>query len=195
MRGFAPCQSTPKWDIPLLMDMDAQTLVKSWLNGRASVALDQTLLLAPRRNPRLREKYRRAYYWISEHVIHAAYNDMEFGAPVAIGQGDHRVELYGGDCFSSFILLPLLTLMTSRRMVFVGAPGRGKTSVATLMALLAGHTLKETRHSIQHGHPQLTIADLLGSPLPRDLIRAERTQDVQVSWRNWIQMRVKIQNS
>ena len=45
--------------------------------------------------------------------------------------------------------------------------------MATLMALLAGIPLDEVRRAVQHGHPQLTIADLLGSPLPSDLIRAE----------------------
>jgi MoxR-like ATPase len=73
----------------------------------------------------------------------------------------------GEESFSSFILLPLLTLMplmTSRHMVFIGAPGHGKTTMATLLALLAllaGHSLTETRRSIQHGHPQLTITDLI----------------------------------
>src|SRR5947199_6585824 len=83
-------------------------------------------------------------------------------------------------------LLPLLNLVTCRRLVFVGGPGRGKTTMATLMALLAGAPLDDVRRAIQHGHPQLTLADLLGSPLPGDLVRAEQFDDVRVHWRSWI---------
>ncbi len=53
----------------------------------------------------------------------------------------------------------------------------GKTSMATLMSLLAGHSLTEVRRSVQHGHPQLTITDLLGSPLPNDLVNATSTSE------------------
>src|SRR5262249_31593479 len=73
-----------------------------------------------------------------------------------------------------------------------GAPGRGKTSVATLMGLLAGYSLETLRRSIQHGHPQLTIHDLLGSPLPSELMRAKTADEIRVAWRDWIPMRVKI---
>jgi len=45
--------------------------------------------------------------------------------------------------------------------------------MATLMALLAGAPLDEVRRGVQHGHPQLTLADLLGGPLPGCLVRAE----------------------
>jgi MoxR-like ATPase len=60
------------------------------------------------------------------------------------------------------------------------------------MALLAGAPLAEVRRAVQHGHPQLTLADLLGSPLPGDLVRAEDAQDVTVRWRRWVTARVKI---
>ena len=45
---------------------------------------------------------------------------------------------------------------------------------------------------MQHGHPQLTIADLLGTPLPADLVRAERLDDIDIAWRSWLGLRVKI---
>jgi MoxR-like ATPase len=60
------------------------------------------------------------------------------------------------------------------------------------MALLAGAPLDEVRRSVQHGHPQLTLADLLGGPLPGGLVRAEETSDVRVLWRGWITAPVKI---
>jgi MoxR-like ATPase len=64
--------------------------------------------------------------------------------------------------------------------------------MATLMALLSGATLEEARQAIQHGHPQLTIADLLGSPLPSELIKAQQASEIRVAWRRWITARVKI---
>lgn len=64
--------------------------------------------------------------------------------------------------------------------------------MATLMALLTGYSLDQVRKAVQHGHPQLTIADLLVSPLPSDLINAASTAEIYVSWRDWIGMRVKI---
>jgi len=45
---------------------------------------------------------------------------------------------------------------------------------------------------MQHGHPQMTIADLLGNPLPADLVNAQRIEDIRISWRQWLSMRVKI---
>jgi MoxR-like ATPase len=45
---------------------------------------------------------------------------------------------------------------------------------------------------MQHGHPQMTIADLLGNPLPADLVHAQKIEDIRISWRKWLGMRVKI---
>ncbi len=64
--------------------------------------------------------------------------------------------------------------------------GRGKTTVATLMALFAGSTPEEVRRSVQHGHPQLALADLLGGPLRGVLVEARESSEVRVSWRGWI---------
>ena len=90
------------------------------------------------------------------------------------------------------MLLPLLTFAARKRCLFVGGPGRGKTARAILMAILAGYDLAEVRRAIQHGQPQMTIADLLGNPLPRDLVNAERPEDIRIAWRKWLSMRVKI---
>lgn len=108
--------------------------------------------------------------------------------------GDERalVSLPSGGSYASFILLPILTLATSQRLLITGAPGRGKTSVALLIGLLAGHSSEEMRRAIQRGHPQLTIGDLLGSPLPSQLMRAEAGEPIHVEWKRWITMRVKI---
>src|SRR5687767_15808635 len=45
---------------------------------------------------------------------------------------------------------------------------------------------------MQHGHPQMTIADLLGNPLPADLVAAQDMADIRIAWRPWLGMRVKI---
>jgi len=172
--------------------MDPGKLVRSWLHGRAEVTDGLRLQVAPLPAPRLAEKLQRAYRWIADHAVHCPYADVEFGPPLLLGQGEQRVELPREPAYASFLLLPLLNLVACRRLVFIGAPGRGKTTVATLMALLAGATLDEVRQSVQHGHPQMTIADLLGSPLPSELVRARQAQDIRVAWRGWITQRVKI---
>jgi MoxR-like ATPase len=162
------------------------------LNGRAAVGPDGALRFAAPPAPRLAQKFRRAYHWIADQAVIAPYHDVLLGAPLVVGQDAARVELPRSPAYASFILLPLLNLVTCRRLVFVGGPGRGKTTMATLMALLAGAPLSQVRQAVQHGHPQLTLADLLGSPLPGDLVRAEQLGDVRVQWRSWVTARVKI---
>jgi MoxR-like ATPase len=38
----------------------------------------------------------------------------------------------------------------------------------------------------------MTVHDLLGSPLPSNLIKADTASEVQLEWRNWLRARVKI---
>jgi MoxR-like ATPase len=45
---------------------------------------------------------------------------------------------------------------------------------------------------MQHGQPQMTVADLLGNPLPADLVNAQKLEDIRIAWRKWLGMRVKI---
>jgi MoxR-like ATPase len=172
--------------------MDAASLVKGWLHGRASVDGDGRLQFDQAQQLGLAAKFRRAYRWIAEQSLLPGTLDLKWEVRQRLSHQGHTVELPKQESLSSFILLPLLTLMTSRRMVFVGAPGHGKTSMATLMGLLAGHSLQQIRRAVQHGHPQLTVSDLLGSPLPSDLVRAASMGEIRVAWREWIRMRVKI---
>lgn len=172
--------------------MDASELIKSWLGGRASLDSEGALAFADRPNLPLAEKLQRAYRWIAAQSLLPGVLDLEWDVRHRLNHDGLEIGLPESESHSSFILLPLLTLVTRRRMVFVGAPGHGKTSMATIMALLAGYTLDEARKSIQHGHPQLTISDLLGGPLPSALVRATSPKEIHVSWRRWIQMRVKI---
>ena len=88
--------------------------------------------------------------------------------------------------------VPLLTFAVRGRCLLIGGPGRGKTASAALMGVLAGYPPRDVRRHMQHGHPQLTVADLFGTPLPRDLVHAERLSDIDVAWRSWLGMRVKI---
>jgi MoxR-like ATPase len=173
--------------------MKPQDLVSSWLRGRADASADG-LALAPRADAAPAAKLRRAYDWIAREAIVSPYHDIEFGEAVALGRtgpGARQVSLHRTS-YSSYILLPLLNLATSQRLLFIGAPGRGKTSMAILMGLLAGHSLAEVKRSVQRGHPQLTIPDLLGSPLPSEMLRAEDAKQIRVAWRGWLTMRVKI---
>ncbi|MEY3012655.1 MAG: hypothetical protein RIT45_1390 [Pseudomonadota bacterium] len=144
----------------------------------------------------LDDKMRQAYYWIVNHAIITPYYDIEFHrtAPpkFRFGGAGTEVRLPTDQSFSSFVLLPLLTFAARRRCLFIGGPGRGKTASAILMGILAGYSLEEVRKGIQKGQPQMTIADLIGNPLPRDLVAADSMDDIRISWRRWLGMRVKI---
>jgi MoxR-like ATPase len=162
------------------------------LEGRAYIDAEGNLQLHSRAPYKPNEKLRRAYVWISTTRILCPYYDIQFNTTPISGPEAFRVDLDDGEGYASFILLPILTLMISGRMLIIGGVGRGKTSLATLMGMLVGYSHEELRKAIQHGHPQLTTAELLGAPLPSDLVRATSLSEVRVSWRRWIEQRVKI---
>jgi MoxR-like ATPase len=144
----------------------------------------------------LDEKLRQAYFWVTNHAIINPFYDVEYNdAPQQrFTFGDHGVEvtLPTDQSYSSYVLLPLLNLAVRRRCLLVGGPGRGKTSIAVLMGVLSGYTLEEVRRGIQHGQPQMTVSDLLGTPLPSSLLAAQDMDQVKIAWRRWLGMRVKI---
>ena len=152
------------------------------IDGAARVALD--------------EKLRQAYFWIVNHAIITPYYDLEFNdgpAPAfRFGGAGTEVRLPSAPSYSSFVLLPLLNFAIRRRCLFIGGPGRGKTASAILMGVLAGYSLSDLRRGIQHGQPQMTVADLLGNPLPKDLVTASSPDEIRIAWRKWLSMRVKI---
>jgi MoxR-like ATPase len=164
------------------------------LQGRARAAPGQVAVhLSARDGATLHDKMRQAYWWITNNAVICPYYDIEFGrrGSVKNSAGDH-LHLPDAMSYSSYVLVPMLTLFTCRRALLVGGPGRGKTTSAILMGLISGMTRDEVRRSIQRGHPQLTISDLLGAPLPADLMKADDLGDVKVAWRRWIGQRVKI---
>jgi len=171
--------------------MDSDSPVKSWLKGRAKAEGDKIQFSGPVPDD-LRKKARRVYQWVIGNAIYAPYFDVEYGIPARVGAGEQKLWLTDKDSYASFALLPLLTLLTSQRLLLIGAPGRGKTTMATLMALIGGGSLEDTRRAVQHGHPQMTHSDLLGSPLPSDLVNAQSPADIRVIWKRWITLRVKI---
>lgn len=144
----------------------------------------------------LDEKLRQAYFWIVNNAIISPYYDIEYNdkPPQQFRVGDSRslLSLPTGQSYSSFILIPLLAFATQSKCLFIGGPGRGKTASALLMGILGGYTTKEVKRAMQHGHPQMTVADLLGNPLPADLASAQAVEDIRISWRKWLGMRVKI---
>jgi MoxR-like ATPase len=146
--------------------------------------------------PPLDEKLRQAYFWIVNHAIISPFYDIEYaGAPpptFTLGERKVKLTLPTSQSYSSYVLLPLLNLAVRRRCLLVGGPGRGKTAIATIIGLLAGYSLREMKQGIQHGQPQMTIADLLGNPLPASLVAAKSMDEIQIAWRKWLSMRVKI---
>lgn len=146
--------------------------------------------------PALDEKLRQAYFWIVNSAIISPHYDIEYNdAPpqtFTLGDSKSLLTLPSAQSYSSFILLPLLTFATRGKCLLIGGPGRGKTASAVLMGILGGYSVKEVRRAMQHGHPQMTVADLLGNPLPADLMQAQSMHDIRIAWRDWLGMRVKI---
>lgn len=144
----------------------------------------------------LDEKLRQAYFWIVNHAIISPHYDLEYHAgphqSYTFGDSKTKVHLPSGQSYSSFVLLPLLNFAVRRRCLLVGGPGRGKTATAILMGVLAGYSLTEVRRAMQHGQPQMTISDLLGNPLPADLVNARSMDDIRIAWRKWLSMRIKV---
>lgn len=144
----------------------------------------------------LDEKLRQAYFWIVNHAVISPHYDIEYNDgpnhSYTFGDSKAKVNLPSDQSYSSFILMPLLNFAVRRRCLLVGGPGRGKTSSAILMGVLAGYSLKDVRRGMQHGQPQMTISDLLGNPLPADLVNAKSMDEIRISWRKWLGMRVKI---
>ena len=155
-------------------------------SGAAAVAGEQAL----------DEKLRQAYFWIVNNAIISPHYDIEYNEgpsqTYAVGDSKRTLTLPSAQSYSSFILLPLLTFVTRKKCLFVGGPGRGKTASAILMGVLSGAPVRDVRRAMQHGHPQMTIADLLGNPLPSDLMAAQNMDDIRIAWRKWLGMRVKI---
>ena len=147
-------------------------------------------------NAPLDERLRQAYFWIVNNAIISPHYDIEYqegpSTSYQFGGPSSAVRFPSGQSYSSFVLLPLLNFAVRKRCLLVGGPGRGKTASAILMGLIAGYSVKEIKRGIQHGQPQMTIADLLGNPLPADLISARTTDGISIAWRRWLSMRVKI---
>lgn len=142
----------------------------------------------------LDEKLRQAYFWIVNHAIISPYYDIEYheGPSPQFELDQHSFYLPSGQSYSSFVLLPLLNFAVRRKCLLVGGPGRGKTASAVLMGILAGYSVSEVRRGIQHGQPQMTIMDLIGNPLPADMLEAQNMENIRIAWRKWLGMRVKI---
>ena len=144
----------------------------------------------------LDEKLRQAYFWISNTAIISPYYDIEYPGEnekrFTFGDSKVEVTLPSDQSYSSFVLMPLLNLVTRGKCLIVGGPGRGKTATSVLLGLLAGYSKTDVMRAIQHGQPQMTISDLLGHPLPADMVKAESIDDIRIAWRKWLGMRVKI---
>lgn len=180
----APTMQKPA---PVARSFDIADLYDGPLAAAVSMAPDQV---------RLDEKLRQAYFWIVNTAIISPHYDIEYqdgpSPEFRVGDSQRLLTLPSAQSYSSYVLLPLLAFATRSKCLFVGGPGRGKTASAILMSVLAGYPVREVRRAMQHGHPQMTIADLLGNPLPADLISAQSVDAIRIAWRPWLGMRVKI---
>lgn len=155
-------------------------------------------LFAPRSEPvvPLDEKLRQAYFWLVNQAVISPFYDVEFSGAAAtrfrLGDAGAELSLASEQSYSSNVLLPILTFAVGGRCLLVGGPGRGKTTIAVCMGVLAGSTAADVRRHVQQGQPQLSVNDLVGIPLPRDLIEAESLAGVRIAWRSWLRQPVKI---
>ena len=144
----------------------------------------------------LDEKLRRAYFWLVNQAVISPFYDVEFStdAPIrfTLGDSDAQFDLATDQSYSSNVLLPLLTLAVGGRCLLVGGPGRGKTTLAILMGVLAGTPAIDVRRAVVQGQPQLTVTDLVGTPLPKHLLEADDLSGVRIAWRRWLTQPVKI---
>jgi MoxR-like ATPase len=151
---------------------------------------------APRPDISLDEQLRQTYFWLVNKAVISPFYDVEFSPSGSLsyplGDAGATLQLGTDQSYSSNVLLPLLTFAVGGRCLLVGGPGRGKTTLAILMGVLAGTAPSDVRRFVLQGQPQLTVTDLVGTPLPKDLMKADRLADVTIAWRNWLVQPVKI---
>lgn len=134
---------------------------------------------------RLDEKLHQVYFWIVNTAIISPHYDIEYqngpSPEYRVGDGRRLLTLPSAQSYSSYVL-PLLAFATRSKCLLVGGLGRGKTASALLLGMLAGYPVREVHRAMQHGHPQMTIADLLGNPLPADLVAAQSVDARRGDW-------------
>ncbi len=144
----------------------------------------------------LDEKLRRTYFWLVNKAVISPFYDVEFGTQSAVrfplGDAGAELTLPREAAYSSNVLLPILTFAVGGRCLLIGGPGRGKTTLAVLMGVLAGSSPADVRRHVQQGQPQLTVSDLVGTPLPRDLVQAGSLAEITIAWKSWLTAPVKI---
>src|SRR5688572_7105716 len=116
---------------------------------RGPVAVPEQATAAP---VPLDEKLRQAYFWVVNHAVISPFYDIEYhegpSQSFALGDKQNKVVFPSGQSYCSFVLLPLLTFAVRAKCLLVGGPGRGKTTSAVLIGVLAGYSLRDVRRAI-----------------------------------------------
>ena len=147
-------------------------------DDRSDLTADDLFTVPAEQAEPLDEKLRQAYFWLVNSrssprtTTSSSPPRLRCGSPSATPQPSspgHRPVVRVQRAAAAADLRRRRSVPAGRRA------GRGKTAIAVCMGVLAGSSAAEVRRHVQHGQPQLTVADLVGIPLPRDLVAAERS--------------------
>src|SRR5262249_39004853 len=147
--------------------------------------------------------------WIATQVLVTPYDDIEFGAARSVGRSG-ALALHAGQRWCSFILLPLLALVTGQRLLIIGGarparpppppppppPGPPTPRRRARAARRAALGLVHPAAAARAGHRPAPADHRRAAPRrrspPGSARWAESVDAVRVAWQRWLTQRVKV---